>query len=1608
MPSVDNRVVRMEFDNATFQTKVAQTIKSLADLDKALKLEGAHKGLTDISAAAGRVNLGPLQTAVQSVSTSFLALSTIAITALSNITSQALRSAAAISSSFTLDPIREGFSEFELQMGSIQTILANTRREGTQLSDVTAALDELNHFADQTIYNFGQMTKNIGTFTAAGVDLQTSTESIKGIANLAALSGSSAEQAASAMYQLSQAISTGTLRLIDWNSVVNAGMGGEVFQRALFDTAVAMGTITNAPVGTTFDEWTAAGNSFRDSLESGWLTAEVLTTTLGQFTGDMTEAQLLAIGFTKEQAAEILALGQTAVESATKVRTLSQLMTTLKEGLSSGWAQSFRIILGDFEEATQLFTGLSQSIGGFFQRQTEARNAVLQGWADLGGRTELLRGLENAFGNIFEVLARVGQAFRDIFPATTAQRLFDITKNFADFMASLRPSEQTLNNIKRIFTGVFAALDLGWETIKAGVGFIKDLVVQLTGLGSGKYLEGAADILDFFTRLRDSLDGGEAIQRFFDRLTESLQKPIQFIKDLKEELFGFFEGLGGGAGAAAEAGVDRISERFEGLQTVFERLGAVGDVLRTAFEGILTVLNTVGDAIIDWFQELGDKLREAMDPAEFDAILDALNVSLLGGIALLISKFLSGGLSFDFGGGFFSNISGAIEQLTGVLDAMQTQLRADALLKIAIAVGVLAASMVALSLIDSAALTRALIAMAVGFGQLIASFAILNTLTTNIGGAAGFAVLAAGMILLSTAIVILSGAVVILAQLSWEELLRGLTGLTILLAGITGAAVILSANVGSLIGAAVGLTAMAVALNLLIIPVVALAQLNWRDLATGIGAVAALLGVLVAAGIILSKNAGGLILAGAGLVAMAFALDLLAAAVAGLAQLDWDELAKGIGAVVVLLAALVAAGIILSKNAGGLVLAAAGLVGIAVALDILVAAIAAMALMDWGDLIKGLVGVTAALLILAVAAHAMSGTLTGAASIIIISVALGILAKVLEEMADIPFGDLLKALLGIALALTVFGVAALLLQPVIPALIGLGVALALIGGAFALFGAGAFLVAKAFQIIADAGPDAAESLKAALETIAGAIPAFVAGVAEGILELIQVFADAAGPLAEAAGVLILHIVETITELLPMFKDLFIGLIDLIIGVLDEKGPDLIQAGFDLLMNLLDGMAENIEEIVDVAADIIVKFLDELATHQVEITTAGVNVLVQFINGITQNVALIVQAVTNLITTFILSLANSQQQIIDAGFQVLTNFLLGISNNILSVITTVGTIITTFIQAVGALATDIATAGTDALVDFLGGMTDNAYKVTEAVGTLITTFITAVSNQAANIISSGANAIINFVQGLGREAGRVVTAGVNTIIQFIQGIGQNAVRLASAAFDVVTDFLNALADVIRRKSPELRAAGANIAAAIADGFTGGLASKARSMAEAAVSTAQGVKDKVEDFLGIGSPSKVFAEIGRFVGDGFAEGLADTRAVTASAETLANSAVTSFQTILSGLAAEMGNLEEIEPTITPVLDLTRVQADATKISGYIDDIKPLVPTTSLNQAQVIASSPAPNQTPVDNKNFKPEGGVTFIQNNNSPEMLDVGTIYKNTRNQITLAKEELDIS
>lgn len=442
--TVDERVVEMRFDNKQFESNVQTSMSTLDKLKQKLNLSGASKGLENINASAKNVNMSGLASGVETVRAKFSALEVIGVTALANITNSAVNAGKHMIKALTLDPVISGFQEYETQINAIQTILANTSSKGTTLDQVNDALDELNHYADLTIYNFTEMTRNIGTFTAAGVDLETSVSAIQGIANLAAVSGSTSQQASTAMYQLSQALASGTVKLMDWNSVVNAGMGGEVFQNALRETSELLGTGAEAAI--------KAEGSFRESLSTGWLTSEVLTETLKKFTtsganeyvakytglsekavkaaleeaearygeadaiDQASKALAKKSGKNADEIKDALQMAKTAEDAATKVKTFSQLMDTLKEAIQSGWTQTWEILIGDFEEAKDLFSSISDFLGGVIQKASDARNNLLESALGKGftGLAEKVQGFIKPVKEAANVVTKVKDSVQDL------------------------------------------------------------------------------------------------------------------------------------------------------------------------------------------------------------------------------------------------------------------------------------------------------------------------------------------------------------------------------------------------------------------------------------------------------------------------------------------------------------------------------------------------------------------------------------------------------------------------------------------------------------------------------------------------------------------------------------------------------------------------------------------------------------------------------------------------------------------------------------------------------------------------------------------------------------------------------------------------------------------------------------------------------------------------------------------------------------------------------------------------------------------------------------------------------------------------------------------
>lgn len=1261
--TVDERVVEMRFDNKQFEQNIQTSLSSLDKLKKSLNLEGAAKGLETVNDAANKCsgNMSPLSNAVETVRVRFSALEVMAITALQNITNSALAAGKNLVSAFTIDPIKTGFEEYETQINAVQTILANTSSKGTTLDQVNNALDELNHYADMTIYNFTEMTRNIGTFTAASVDLDTSVAAIKGIANLAAVSGSNSQQASTAMYQLSQALAAGTVKLQDWNSVVNAGMGGQVFQDALKETAKVHGIA--------IDEMIKDEGSFRETLSKGWLTSDILTETLAKFTGDLNEDQLRTMGYTDDQIKSIMEMGKTANDAATKVKTFTQLFDTLKEAAQSGWTQSWEIIVGDFEEAKELLTEVSDTFSAVINASADARNKMLQDWKDLGGRTMMIEAVKNVFEGLVSVAKPVREAFNEIFPPMTGKQLAEITERIRDLTAKFKMGEESSKNLKNTFKGVFAVLDIVGQAFKAVAGGVGELIGLFLPAGNG-VLSLTGSFGEYLVKLDETVKKTDVFGKAVSTVVDIVKIAITFVKTAGEKVKEF----GKTAGEKFDFPGFELFHSF--LERVHDRMAQIGDGAGKMKSGVIVAFEMMGEAlekckflkvmealwtavkviaggIADAVGTMMGTLAEKLGNADFSGVLDILNSIAVGGIAVSISKFLKSvtepleGLN-----GVLEGVTGILDGVRGCFEAYQTNLKAGTLLKIGAAIALLAGSIVAISLIDSDKLSASLGAITVLFANLLGAMAIFNKISSDTGkvskactamiamsvavsilagalkkvsdldwgelargliGIAGLTTIvvasskamasgqkqvmkgATSLIIFGAAIKILASACKDLSKLQWDELGRGLTGVGVLFGEIAVFLRVAKFN-GKMISTATGIVILAAAMKVLASACKDFGQMEWSEIGKGLAGIGGLLAEL-AVFTNLAGNAKHVMSTGVALTAIGAAMKIFASAVKDFAQLQWDELGRGLTAMGGALAEVAIAVNLMPKNMIGI---GTGLVIVGGALEIIANCMSKFGGMQWEEIGRGLTVMGGALAELAISLNFMKGTLGGSAALLVASAALAVLAPVLSILGALSWEAIAKGLISIAGAFTIIGVAGAVLTPLVPTILALSGAFALIGVGVLTIGAGLLAagtglsaLAIGFTALATAGAAGATAIVAALTVIvtgiASLIPAVLTKVGEGLIAICKVIAAGAPAIGEAVKSVILTLIDVFVSCVPQLAD---GALRLVVGVLEALvtyTPQIVDLAFKFLIGILEGIASNLPSLIKAGIDVLMAF-----------------------------------------------------------------------------------------------------------------------------------------------------------------------------------------------------------------------------------------------------------------------------------------------------------------------------------------------------------------------------------------------------------------------------------
>ena len=1617
MATIDERVVSLKMNNKQFLSAIKESASSMDRLKESLKMEGAANGLKRMGEIAKNTTLGDLARSAVDAASNMSVMQGIGITALGGIGAAALSAGKSMLQSF-IQPAIDGFKEYETQINAVQTILANTSQNGTTLDQVNAALDELNSYADKTIYNFTEMTNSIGTFTVAGIGLEDATNAVKGFSNMAALSGANATQAAGATYQLAQAMSAGKVQLQDWMSLEHAGIGGKQFQDALIETSRIMETGADAAI--------AKYGSFRQSLQSGWLTSEVMLQTLKVMTNDLSEAQIMEMGYSEEQAAKLKQLAQSASDSATQIRTFSQMIGTWQEALGSGWAETWRILIGDFNQAQQLFTAVGNWVGGVINSMSQARNDFLKGFVALGGREEILRSLLNIFWAVVKVLGQVGTAFRRVFMNASPEGLYKIVKAFADFTEKLTITNNFAEKLEWTFTGLFSIFHI-FATIIGEVAqviftvashIIQALFPAFTGINSGVFqiTKVLGKAIYWFDQWFTKLDLGGKILKLLLPPIDLVGKAIKWVSDKIHDFIMWIDFTGKVRGAGE--GLKNLASKF-GLVKDALKNSVIGREFSAAMDSIHSGVDKAKSKINEFAGSVGDKLKAKLvsgkaalsdyfqgfnlgDMSSAEAIVASLGTKFdeLGQKLKISEKVqwlkeklvelkdalvdtwntIQNSSVWDHLGKSFSDIGGKVKEVAvsfrdWVNGHGEVKAKAKEAAGAVSEVGSAAAQ--AAKETGQAAKENFLkkwfedikqVAQAVHLPELFDTIKqkfvefkdfVVNTFAPkvkegakNAFGSIGTAMSQANSNLKSYDMgKILVGAIgggVLIAFTRWinsfKENFDKIGNVADKLGNVFD-------KLGGVLEAfeqkvkAKALLTIAIALGVLAGALILMSLVPAPKLLVTLAVLKYLFKMMddmleSMTKMVAFKNDSVRIVAM--LIAMGAAMILMATAVRILAGMDLKGAVVGLAAMKILMMTMQE---FMTKMAAtkGVEKGAGILLALAASCVILSLAVYTLGSMDTGKAIQGVVTLAAVVAILSGFMMVVSKDPfmgKGAAILLSLAVSCNILVAAIWMLGTMDTGKLLQGVIALGVIIA-----------------ELSVAMAIAGRANAR-GAAAIIAMSAAVIVLTGAVAILGNMD--IETLAKGLIALAAGLA--ILAISMAAADAfkeGGIALGIASIAFLALASAMKTLSTItWTQLAIGLIALAGGMLilvaAAAGAQYFAVGMIILTAALLALGLALLPIsIGMAAFAAVLGI---------CATTGAAAFLVLTEGLKQLAAILPQ--------------------------VAIDFANAIAN---------------FIITLGSKAPELAVAMAALLGAIIYAINVNIPGIVASLFILIQAMLTELANHAYEFGEKGATILANFLNGIADNIGKVIDAATNVILNFLDGIARNGPKIIDKGMWTVLKLLEGVRDAINKYSHRFNKVGREIAWAIVDGMTDGLASKAWSFGESMVSVAKKGYNKVKNFFGIHSPSRLMKELGGYVGEGLAIGIENTgERVAKAGDNMSKAAYDAMAAALDGVNELVEDDPSFKPEIKPVLDLTEMQKQAKGINNFL----PAIGVTA--QAANAARPPAP--IAVDNSDKNSQNGVTnitFNQTNNSPEALDAATIYRNTNTQLAMAKDKLTL-
>ena len=1528
MPSIEERIVSLGLNNSNFEKHAAESLKTLEKLDTSLKVTGTQSGLEN------------MESMLEKISSRFSTMGIVGDQVIRNITNQVMGLVGQMGNlvkSMSVDQITAGWSKYGDKTSAVQTIMAATAKDwadtGAQMEYVNGQLEKLNWFTDETSYSFLDMVNNIGKFTSNGIGLEESVTAMEGISTWAAISGANVQEAGRAMYNLSQAMAVGSVKLMDWKSIENANMATREFKDTALETAVAMGTLTKNADGTfrTLKNHDFTAEQFNTYLSDEWFSSDVLMSTLNQygaFTDKLNEAteatgltasEFLSamddykeggkvaaelIPWIKELSKEEYDLGLRSFKAAQEAKTFKDAIDATKDAVSTGWMNTFELIFGNYQEAKKLWTDMAEELYNIFAAPGEKRNEFIKQAFGDGSN-----GAVKSFKNQIESAGQTMDTFLEAMEKAGGKNninVSDIVKQYGSLEWALRAGaisgdlfSATLNEL--VSNGELSADQVAVlnTMLEDSDQILADIYDDISREHTGRELfgEGLINILKNISNILDTV--GNAFDRVFGSATErgeGLYGWIERFHDLTERMM------------LSEDALNGLENAFTGFFTLIQKGGHIVAPVLHLLKSAIKFLGSIGIGLLEYFgavDELGDKfsfldwLADKLDTATtkvenfvkgllgldeganaFEVLSSAIGKAAewiggglekirnafretFGGDSMLgpnLIKTVGAGLMAFFGGkgilglfkkkeGFLDSIKGsftdALENISGILEnvgnafqGFANKMNGSAIKEVGIGVALVAASLVALSLINSEKLGQALLVITGGLGELILTLGLLDKLKIKGKAAKNLLVVAGAILLFSVAMIAVAGALVVLSlavkimsSMEPEKMWQGVLGLVAVLAAVSAALFILGkfASGPKMLAAGAAMIAFAAAMLIMVAAVAAFAFIPKEKLIQGMLGIAAALIIMIAAVAVLGEVSLKAVAGAAAMLLLAGAMVVVALAIALLGMMPADKVVQGIGSMAIVLILMVGALALLSMVGPMALVASAALLVLSVALVLAAGSLIIMALAlnmmapvkdDIIPIAGGLAVLGAALLALGIGGLVAGLGIVGAAALLVFGIALNTLVGI--NIGEIAGGLALlgAALIPLGIGGVFLGLGAVGLVAGAPGLIALGTALpSLAVGLHALDDINWSTIGKAFLILT--------------ESIAGLLVLQFATLADGSVQLANL-GDALIPLG--AG---LHALDDVSwgTIGKAFVALAEGLAALI--VLDFTGFGGGPAALKELGEGLPYLASGIQAFSEVGFWDLAKMFGAVAT------------------GVGKLMVIDTSDAANLIT-------------IGDGLAVIAASIAQIPEN-----------------------------SKDILINLKTGITNNKGKPAEAMTEVADTMIEALQTRQTDFLTEGQevpNAVADGVSGNDAGPSNAVTAIVNSMQSILSGAQGN-----------------------------WRTHGWNISVGIANGINNGSYLPVNAMA----SVASAMETTFRNRLGIHSPSTVGEKLAGFFDTGIAIGLQN-----GSGE-IENGMIIAISPAIAILSALQSGDYDIAPTIRPVMDLSDISSMRSDVNDiYMD--------------------------------------------------------------------------